>query len=105
MMRPTKEIRLMLKSHNRKLLGEAVNKILTIAASTGSRTGGAISLPTRTKKFSVLRSPHIDKDSRDQLEMRTHKKLIIASSLQTRTLELLMRTELPPEVNIEVKPA
>ncbi|AGO28353.1 30S ribosomal subunit protein S10 [Candidatus Tremblaya phenacola PAVE] len=102
-MEPIKEIRLMVKSHNRKLLNEAVTKILTLAASTGSKTGGAVSLPTKIKKLSVLRSPHIDKDSRDQLEMRTHKKLITVSTLQTKTLEQLMRTELPPEINIEVK--
>lgn len=97
-------IRLVLKSFNRKLLDSALTKILGLINTTGpGSTTGPVKLPCQIKKFSVLRSPHIDKDSRDQLEIRTHKRLIDIGPLRAKILELLMRVELPAEVVIEVK--
>lgn len=98
-----KEIRLQLKSYNRKLLDGAVTKILTLVSTSGASAGGAVSLPTQIQKFSILRSPHIDKNSRDQLELRTHKRLLNVTTFSTKILELLMRMELPAEVSIKVE--
>jgi len=99
----TNKIRILLKTYDHKILDQSVQKIVNTVKKTGAKVSGPIPLPTDINKFCVLRSPHVDKDSREQFEMRTHKRLIDIHDPSPDTVESLQKIDLPSGVNIEVK--
>ncbi|HNY13661.1 MAG TPA: 30S ribosomal protein S10 [Candidatus Wallbacteria bacterium] len=99
----TNKIRILLKTYDHKILDQSVQKIVNTVKKTGAKVSGPIPLPTEINKFCVLRSPHVDKDSREQFEMRTHKRLIDIHDPSPDTVESLQKIDLPSGVNIEVK--
>ncbi len=100
---PTEKIRIRLKAYDHKLLDQSTIEIVETARRTGSAVAGPIPLPTNTKKFCVLRSPHVDKKSREQFEMRTHKRLLDILEPTQQTIDLLMKLELSAGVDVEIK--
>lgn len=98
-----KKIRIYLKTYDHKILDEAAKKIVATVEKTGSKICGPIPLPTEINKVCVLRSPHVNKDSREQFEMRTHKRLIDILKPTSDTVKALMDLEMPSGVNIEIK--
>jgi len=96
-------IRIRLKAYDHKVLDQSAKQIVETAQRTGSTIKGPIPLPTETRKYTVLRSRFIDKDSREQFEMRTHKRLIDVVEPNPRTVDALMRLNLPAGVEIEIK--
>lgn len=96
-------IRVRLKSFDHRVIDEASQKILETALSTGARVAGPIPLPTKEKRFTVLRSPHTDKDSREHFKILTHKRLIDIIKPTGKTIDSLMHLELPAGVGIEIK--
>jgi len=99
----TNKIRILLKTYDHKILDQSVQKIVNTVKKTGAKISGPIPLPTEINKFCVLRSPHVHKDSREQFEMRTHKRLIDIHDPSPDTVESLQKIDLPSGVNIEVK--
>ena len=97
------KIRIRLKAYDHKLLDQSAADIVDTANKTGAKIVGPIPLPTRINKFCVLRSPHIDKKSREQFEMRTHKRLIDIINPTGETINALMKLELPAGVDVEIK--
>lgn len=97
------KIRIRLKAFDHKLLDQSATKIVETAKRTGSSVSGPIPLPTEKNIYTILRSPHVNKDSREQFEMRTHKRLIDILEPSSKTMESLMRLELPAGVDIEIK--
>jgi len=97
------KIRIYLKTYDHKILDQSAKKIIETAQKTGAKISGPIPLPTEINKFCVLRSPHINKDSREQFEMRTHKRLIDIHDPSPETVDSLLKLDLPSGVNIEVK--
>src|SRR3989304_2082562 len=100
---PQQKIRLRLKAYDHRILDQSAEQIVEAAERTGAAVAGPIPLPTHIKKFTVIRSPFIDKDSREQFEIRTHKRLIDILNPTSRTVDTLMRLQLPAGVDIEVK--
>ncbi len=100
---PTEKIRIRLKAYDHKLLDQSTLEIVETARRTGSAVAGPIPLPTNIKKFCVLRSPHVDKKSREQFEMRTHKRLLDILEPTQQTIDLLMKLELSAGVDVEIK--
>ncbi|MBM2826091.1 MAG: rpsJ [Dehalococcoidia bacterium] len=100
---PTQSIRIKLKAFDHKLIDQSAEQIVETAERTGAVVAGPIPLPTHIRKFCVIRSPHIDKDSREQFEIRTHKRLIDILEPTSRTVDALMRLNLPSGVDIEIK--
>ena len=96
-------IRIRLKTFDHRVLDDSVRKIVDAAERTGAAVVGPIPLPTRIEKFTVNRSPFIDKDSREQFEVRTHKRLIDEMDPGPKTIENLTRLDLPAGVGIEIK--
>lgn len=96
-------IRIRLKSFDHKILDQSAQQIVETAERTGAVVAGPVPLPTRIEKFTVIRSPFIDKDSREQFEMRTHKRLIDVLEPTARTVDALMRLNVPAGVDIEIK--
>ena len=96
-------IRIRLKAYDHRLLDQSAAQIVETAQRTGADIVGPVPLPTRIEKFTVLRSPFIDKDSREQFEIRTHKRLIDVLDPNARTLESLAKLALPAGVDIEMK--
>jgi small subunit ribosomal protein S10 len=96
-------IRIRLKGYDHKVLDQSAKQIAETAQRTGSAIKGPIPLPTDIRKYTVLRSRFIDKDSREQFEMRTHKRLIDVVEPNPRTVDALMRLNLPAGVEIEIK--
>ena len=96
-------IRIRLKGYDHRVLDQSAKQIVEAAQRTGSAVHGPIPLPTDTRKFTVLRSRFIDKDSREQFEMRTHKRLIDVVEPNQRTVDALMRLNLPAGVEIQIK--
>jgi len=96
-------IRIRLKAFDHKVLDQSARQIVEAAQRTGARVAGPIPLPTETSRFTVIRSPFIDKDSREQFEMRTHKRLIEVREATPKTMDTLARLELPAGVDIEMK--
>ena len=96
-------IRVCLKAYDHRLLDQSVREIVDTAKRTGARVAGPVPLPTRIQKFCVLRSPHIDKKSREQFEIRTHKLLVDIIEPTQQTVDALMRLELPAGVEVEIK--
>jgi len=97
------KIRIRLKAYDHKLLDQSSADIVDTANKTGAKVVGPIPLPTRINKFCVLRSPHIDKKSREQFEMRTHKRIIDIYEPTVRTIEALNRLIVPAGVFIKIK--
>ena len=99
----TPKIRIRMKAFDSQLLDMSVSEILDTAARTGSRTAGPIPLPTSIQKFTVLRGPHIDKKSREQFEIRMHRRLIDILDPTPQTVDALMKLELSAGVDVELK--
>jgi small subunit ribosomal protein S10 len=100
---PQQKIRIRLKAYDHRILDQSAEQIVEAAERTGAAVAGPIPLPTHIKKFTVIRSPFIDKASREQFEIRTHKRLIDILNPTSRTVDTLMRLQLPAGVDIEVK--
>lgn len=96
-------IRIRLKAFDHRLLDQSVREIVNTAKRTGAQVRGPIPLPTTIEKFTVLRSPHIDKKSREQFEMRTHKRLIDIPNWTPQTVDALMKLDLSAGVDVEIK--
>ncbi|MFT6395405.1 MAG: small subunit ribosomal protein S10 [Bradymonadia bacterium] len=97
------KIRIKLKAYDYTLLDRSAAEIIDTAKRTGAQVAGPVPLPTSINKFCVLRGPHIDKKSREQFEMRTHKRLIDILEPTEQTLNALMRLDLSPGVDVEIK--
>jgi small subunit ribosomal protein S10 len=97
------KIRIKLKAYDHRLLDQSVKEIVDTAQRTGARIAGPIPLPTRISKFTILRSPHVDKKSREQFEIRTHKRLIDIYDPTPDTVDALMKLELASGVDVEIK--
>ena len=96
-------IRIRLKAYDHKTLDQSAAKIVDPAKRTGAMVSGPIPLPTEKNIFTILRSPHVNKDSREQFELRTHKRLIDILEASSKTVDALMRLDLPAGVDIEIK--
>jgi small subunit ribosomal protein S10 len=97
------KIRIRLKAFDRRLLDTSCDKIIETANRTGATAVGPIPLPTRRRIYCVLRSPHVDKDSREHFETRTHRRIIDIKDPSAKTIDALMKLDLPAGVDIEVK--
>jgi len=97
------KIRIRLKAFDHKLLDQSVTEILDAAKRTGARVSGPIPLPTEINRFCVLRSPHVDKKSREHFEMRTHKRLLDILDPTQQTIDALMKLDLSAGVDVEIK--
>src|SRR5713226_7188608 len=97
------KIRIRLKSYDHRVLDQSVKQIVDIAEKTGAIIVGPVPLPTQIEKFTVQRAPFIDKDSREQFEIRTHKRLIDVVEPGSKTIENLTKLNLPAGVDIEIK--
>ena len=97
------KIRIRLKAFDHKFLDQSASEILETARRTGARIAGPIPLPTKIERYTVLRSPHVDKKSREQFEIRTHKRLIDIVNPSAKTIEALTNLSLPSGVDIDVK--
>lgn len=97
------KVRIRLKAYDHRVLDQSARQIVEEAERTGAIVSGPVPLPTRIEKFTVMRSTFIDKDSRDQFEIRTHKRLIDIIDPSSKTLDNLMRLNLPAGVDIEIK--
>lgn len=97
------KIRIKLRAYEHTILDKAVKDIVNTAKRTGARVVGPIPLPTRIEKFCVTRSPHVDKNSREQFEMRTHKRLVDIFEHNPQTIDALMKLELSAGVDVEIK--
>lgn len=100
---PGQSIRIKLKAYDHHLIDKSADKIITTAKTTGALISGPVPLPTRRSLFTVLRSPHVDKKSREQFEVRVHKRLIDIHNATNKTIDQLMKLELPAGVDIEIK--
>jgi len=96
-------IRIRLKAYDHRILDQSANQIVDTAERTGALVAGPVPLPTKIEKYTVIRSPFIDKDSRDQFEIRTHKRLIDVLEPSQKTINALMHLNLPAGVDIEIK--
>ena len=97
------KIRIRLRAYDHKLLDQAAVDIVDTAKRTGAKIAGPIPLPTRINKYCVLRSPHIDKKSREQFEIRTHKRLLDILDPTQQTVDALMKLDLSAGVDVEIK--
>lgn len=97
------KLRLKLKAYDNRVLDRSVAQIIDAAKRTGSELIGPIPLPTKIRKYTVLRSPHINKDSREQFEIRIHSRLIDIVAASPDTVDALMKLDLAPEVDVEVR--
>ena len=99
----SQKIRIKLKSYDHRLIDKSAEKIIRTVKSTGAVVSGPIPLPTKKAVYTVLRSPHVDKKSREQFETRSHKRLIDILSTSSKTVDALMKLELPSGVDVEIK--
>ena len=99
----TTKIRIRLKAFDHQLLDKSATDIVETARRTGARVAGPIPLPTDISRYTVLRGPHVDKKSREQFEIRTHKRLLDILDPTPKTLEELMRLDLSAGVDVEIK--
>ena len=96
-------LRIKLRAYDYSVLDNSVKEIVQTARNTGARIAGPIPLPTEINKFTVLRSPHVDKKSREQFEMRTHKRLVDIIDPTQQTIDSLMKLDLSAGVDVEIK--
>jgi small subunit ribosomal protein S10 len=99
----SQNIRIRLKAFDHRILDQSTGEIVNTAKRTGAQVRGPIPLPTRIERFTVLRSPHIDKKSREQFEMRTHKRLLDIVDPTPQTVDALMKLDLAAGVDVEIK--
>jgi small subunit ribosomal protein S10 len=97
------KIRIRLKAYDHRVLDQSAQRIVETAERTGARVVGPVPLPTRVERFTVRRSSFIDKDSQEHFEIRTHKRLIDVLDPDSKTIDTLMRLNLPAGVDIEIK--
>ena len=97
------KIRIRLKAFDHELLDQSAQKIVETAKKTGAKVSGPVPLPTEKNVFTILRSPHVNKDSREQFEMRTHKRLIDIMNPSEDVLDSLRKLELPAGVDVNIK--
>ena len=100
---PSQKTRIRLKGYDHEVVDQSSKLIVDTAQKTGARVSGPIPLPTERKLYTVIRSPHKDKDSREEFEMRTHKRLIDILDPSSSTVDSLMRMDLPAGVDIDIK--
>ena len=99
----SQNIRIRLKAFDHRVLDQSTREIVSTAKRTGAEVRGPIPLPTRIEKFTVLRSPHIDKKSREQFEIRTHKRVLVIVDPTPQTVDALMKLDLAAGVDVEIK--
>ncbi|HEX9706253.1 MAG TPA: 30S ribosomal protein S10 [Steroidobacteraceae bacterium] len=97
------KIRIRLKAYDHEVVDQSARKIVDTVTRTGAKVSGPVPLPTERSIYCVIRSPHKDKDSREHFEMRTHKRLIDILDPTAKTVDSLMRLDLPAGVDIEIK--
>src|SRR6202008_4859361 len=97
------KIRIRLKAYDSRVLAQSATEIVETAKRTGAKVAGPIPLPTKINKYTVLRSPHTDKKSREQFEIRTHKRLLDILEPTQQTLDALMKLDLSAGVDVEIK--
>ena len=97
------KIRIRLKAYDSKILDLSVREIIETARRTGAKVAGPIPLPTRINRYTVLRGPHVDKKSREQFEIRTHKRILDIIEPTQQTLDALMKLDLSAGVDVEIK--
>ncbi len=100
---PKQKIRIRLKGYDHKIVDQSAAQIVEAVERTGAVVSGPVPLPTRIQKFSVIRSPFIDKDSQEQFEIRTHKRLIDIIETSSTTIDALTKLNLPSGVDIDIK--
>jgi len=100
---PKQKIRIRLKGFDHRLLDQSARQIVETVERTGAIVSGPVPLPTRIERFSVIRSPFIDKDSQEQFEIRTHKRLIDIVETTSKTIDALTKLDLPAGVEIDIK--
>ncbi|MGA7676954.1 MAG: 30S ribosomal protein S10 [Dehalococcoidia bacterium] len=100
---PKQKIRIKIRGYDHRLLDQSAEQIVEAAERTGAVIAGPVPLPTRIEKFCVIRSPFIDKDSREQFEMRTHKRLIDILGPTSKTIDALTQLQLPSGVEIDIR--
>ena len=100
---PKQKIRIRLKGFDHKIVDQSAAQIVEAVERTGAVVSGPVPLPTRIQKFSVIRSPFIDKDSQEQFEIRTHKRLIDIIETSSKTIDALTKLNLPSGVDIDIK--
>ena len=100
---PGEKIRIKFESYEYSMLDKSIGEIIRTAKRSGARIAGPIPLPTKRRIFTVLRSPFVDKKSREQFEIRTHKRLLDLYDTTTQTVDSLMKLDLPAGVQIEIK--
>ncbi len=97
------KIRIRLKAYDHRVLDRSASEIVAIAKRTGARVSGPVPLPTTISRYTVLRSPHVDKKSREQFEIRTHKRLVDILEPTPQTVDALMKLDLPAAIDVEIK--
>jgi len=97
------KIRIKLKAYDHEIIDQSARKIVETAARNGATVHGPVPLPTRIERFTVIRSPHKDKDSREHFEMRTHKRMIDILEWTPKTVDSFQRLDLPAGVEMEIK--
>ena len=100
---PGQKIRIVLKAYDHRILDLSASQILEAAERTGALVAGPVPMPTRIRRFCVIRSPHVDKDSREHFELRTHKRLIDILEPTSKTIDALTRLNVPAGVDISIK--
>jgi len=99
----TQKIRLKLRAFDHKLLDQSLVEIVNTVKRTGARISGPIPLPTKINRYTVLRSPHVDRKSREQFEIRTHKRLIDILEYTPQTVDALMKLDISAGIDVEIK--
>jgi small subunit ribosomal protein S10 len=102
-MATNQNIRIRLKAFDHKLIDTSAKEIVETAKRTGAQVKGPVPLPTKMERFTVLISPHVNKDARDQYELRTHKRLMDILDPTDKTVDALMKLELPAGVDVQIK--
>ena len=97
------KIRIRMEAYDHRVLDQSVADIIETAKRTGARVSGPIPLPTRMERYTVLRSPHVDKKSREQFEMRTHKRLIDIIEPTPKTVDALNKLNMPAGIDVKIK--
>lgn len=103
MARQQQKIRIKLKAYDHRVLDQSAAEILNTARRTGAKVSGPIPLPTKREDYTVLRSPHVDKKSREQFQIKTHKRLLDIVNPTAKTIDALKKLDLPTGVDIEIK--
>ncbi len=102
-MAKSQNIRIRLKAFDHRLIDTSAKEIVDTAKRTGAQVRGPVPLPSKIERFTVLTSPHVDKDARDQYEIRTHKRLMDIVEPTDKTVDALMKLELPAGVDVQIK--